>query len=83
MVSNPLEPLAPTKYDEDIYIASVGSNHNVCAKDVYVAIVSTIVETSTPENEIQPGLALLGTIHDKYVSRAICCSSSDIRCQVR
>jgi Rab GDP dissociation inhibitor len=44
----------------------VSSTHNVCAKDVYVAMVSTIVETSTPEREIQPGLALLGPIYDKY-----------------
>ncbi|KAH7107178.1 rab GTPase activator [Auriculariales sp. MPI-PUGE-AT-0066] len=52
----------------DIYIAVVSSTHNVCAKDVYVAIVSTIVETGVPENEIKPGLDLLGTIHDKFVS---------------
>lgn len=45
----------------------VSSTHNVCAKDVYIAIVSTIVETDRPEQEIQPGLALLGPIYDKYV----------------
>lgn len=49
----------------DIYIAMVSSTHNVCAKDVYVAIVSTIVETDRPEQEIQPGLQLLGPIYDK------------------
>ncbi|TFY70929.1 hypothetical protein EVG20_g2074 [Dentipellis fragilis] len=52
----------------DIYIAMVSSTHNVCAKDVYVAIVSTIVETDKPELEIQPGLQLLGPIYDKFVS---------------
>ncbi|KAG9128026.1 Rab GDP dissociation inhibitor alpha [Ceratobasidium sp. 392] len=52
----------------DIYVAMVSSTHNVCAKDVYVAMVSTIVETDRPEQEIQPGLALLGTIHEKFVS---------------
>ena len=46
----------------------VSSTHNVCAKDVYVAIVSTIVETDRPEQEIKPGLDLLGPIHDKFVS---------------
>ena len=51
----------------DIYIAMVSSTHNVCAKDIYVAIVSTIVETDRPEQEIAPGLALLGAIHDKSV----------------
>jgi Rab GDP dissociation inhibitor len=49
----------------DIYIAMVSHTHNVCAKDIYVAIVSTIVETSTPELEIAPGLSLLGPIYDK------------------
>ncbi|KAK0464983.1 GDP dissociation inhibitor [Desarmillaria tabescens] len=52
----------------DIYIAMVSSTHNVCAKDIYVAIVSTIVETDKPELEIAPGLKLLGPIHDKFVS---------------
>ncbi|TBU34493.1 rab GTPase activator [Dichomitus squalens] len=52
----------------DIYVALVSSTHNVCARDVYVAIVSTVVETDRPEQEIQPGLALLGPIHEKFVS---------------
>jgi len=52
----------------DIYIAMVSSTHNVCAKDVYVAIVSTIVETDRPEQEIAPGLQLLGPIYDKFVT---------------
>ncbi len=46
----------------------ISSTHNVCAKDIYVAIVSTIVETDKPELEIAPGLNLLGPIHDKFVS---------------
>lgn len=52
----------------DIYIAMVSSTHNVCAKDVYIAIVSTIVETDKPELEISPGLNLLGPIDQKFVS---------------
>jgi len=52
----------------DIYVAMVSSTHNVCAKDVYVAIVSTIVETKNPEAEIEPGLKLLGSVFDKFVS---------------
>ncbi|KAH7928500.1 rab GDP-dissociation inhibitor [Leucogyrophana mollusca] len=52
----------------DIYIAMVSSTHKVCATDVYVAIVSTIVETDRPEQEIAPGLQLLGPIYDKFVS---------------
>ena len=45
----------------------VSSTHNVCAKDIHVAIVSTIVETDRPELEIAPGLNLLGPIYDKSV----------------
>ena len=43
----------------------VSSTHNVCSMDIYIAIVSTIVETDKPEQEIQPGLNLLGPIYDK------------------
>lgn len=55
----------------DIYIAMVSSTHNVCAKDVYVAIVSTIVETDKPELEIAPGMQLLGQVYDKSVFGAL------------
>ncbi|GAB1522666.1 Rab proteins geranylgeranyltransferase component A [Rhizoctonia solani] len=61
-------PQNQVKRRNDIYIAMVSSTHNVCAKDVYVAIVSTIVETDRPEQEIQPGLSLLGPIHEKFIS---------------
>lgn len=61
-------PQNQVKRRNDIYIAMVSSTHNVCAKDYYVAMVSTIVETDKPEQEIQPGLALLGQIHEKFVS---------------
>jgi len=52
----------------DIYIAAVSASHHVCAPNVFIAIVSTIVETSVPERELLPGLQLLGTIVDKFVS---------------
>lgn len=52
----------------DIYIAAVSASHNVAAKDVWIAMVSTIVETSVPEREILPGLQLLGSVVDKFVS---------------
>ncbi|KAJ9056026.1 Rab GDP dissociation inhibitor alpha [Entomophthora muscae] len=50
----------------DIYVACVSSSHNVCAKDYYLAIVSTIVETNTPHAELEPAYGLLGPIHDKF-----------------
>lgn len=43
--------LLADSYSSDIYIAMVSSTHNVCAKDVYVAIVSTIVESGCGSSE--------------------------------
>ncbi|KAI8896575.1 GDP dissociation inhibitor [Globomyces pollinis-pini] len=60
-------PQNQVKRKNDIYIACVSAAHNVCGKDYYVAIVSTIVETSTPEKECEPGLALLGPIQERFV----------------
>ncbi|KAJ3124712.1 Rab GDP dissociation inhibitor alpha [Nowakowskiella sp. JEL0407] len=60
-------PQNQVKRKHDIYIACVSDAHNVCAKGYYVAIVSSIVETSTPEKELEPGLALLGAYLEKFV----------------
>lgn len=38
------------------------------AKDHYIAIVSTVVETDTPELEVLPGINLLGPLLDKFIS---------------
>jgi len=51
---------------KDIYIAVVSFGHNVAPKDKYIAIVSTIVETSNPHAELDPGLKLLGEIDEKF-----------------
>ena len=42
--------------------------HNVAAKGHYVALVSTTVETKNPENELKPGLDLLGPINERYAT---------------
>lgn len=62
----------PNVISTDIYVAAVSHTHNVAAKGIWIAIVSTIVETSVPERELLPGLQLLGTIHDKYVANCSC-----------
>ena len=51
----------------DIYVCMVSMAHHVAAKDYYIAIVSTTVETSDPESELKPGMDLLGGIKEKYV----------------
>lgn len=49
----------------DIYVSLVSYTHQVAAKGWFVAMVSTTVETGSPEEEIRPGLALLGGIRQK------------------
>jgi len=51
----------------DIYINSVSDKHKVTPQHLCVAIVSTRVETNDPEKEVEPGLALLGPILEKFV----------------
>lgn len=58
-------PQNQVKRQHDIYIAGVSASHNVCDKNYTLAIVSTIIETDNPQEEIMPGLKLLGPIVDK------------------
>ena len=46
----------------------VSYSHLICKKGMYVAIVSTTVETENPEEEIQPAVDLLGTVLEKMVN---------------
>ena len=52
----------------DIYIALVSSAHAVCPKDYYIAMISTNIETTNPEAEIQPALKLLGPVKEMFIS---------------
>jgi Rab GDP dissociation inhibitor len=45
----------------------VSSSHAVCAKGLFIAMISTIVETDKPELEIRPALDLLGDILEMFV----------------
>ncbi|KAI0597917.1 rab GDP-dissociation inhibitor [Biscogniauxia sp. FL1348] len=56
----------------DIYIACVSSSHNVCPKGYYIAIVSTIAETTANHHlELQPGLERLGHIEEQFMGPPI------------
>jgi len=46
----------------------VSSSHQICAKGIYVAIISATVETENPEEEIAPAVGLLGNILEMFVS---------------
>lgn len=51
----------------DIYVTMVSYTHQVASKGWFIGIVSTTVETNNPEAEIQPGVALLGPIKQKFI----------------
>lgn len=61
-------PQKQLKRQNDIYVMMVSWAHSVAAKDKYVAIVSTVVETSNPEKELEPALKLVGPILHKFVT---------------
>lgn len=46
----------------------VSNAHAVCAKDLYIVIVSATVETNNPEQEIQPAIAMLGPVREMFTS---------------
>ncbi|CAD6499201.1 BgTH12-04853 [Blumeria graminis f. sp. triticale] len=56
----------------DIYIAIVSSAHSVCPKGYYIAIVSTIAETTANQHlELEPGFQRLGKIEEKFLGPPI------------
>jgi Rab GDP dissociation inhibitor len=61
----------------DIYVSLVSYTHQVAAKGWFVAMVSTTVETDNPEQEIKPGLDLLGPIKQKFVWVSDCFKPKD------
>lgn len=60
-------PQSQVGRQHDIYIACVSDSHMVCPKGYYLAIVSTIVETNNPQEEVKEGLKLLGQIEDIFI----------------
>ncbi|CAG8960178.1 hypothetical protein HYFRA_00010657 [Hymenoscyphus fraxineus] len=56
----------------DIYIAVVSNAHNVCPKGYYIAIVSTIAETTANHHlELAAGFERLGQIEEKFMGPPI------------
>jgi len=52
----------------DTYISMVSYSHLICAKGLYVAIISAQVETDKPEEEIAGAISLLGDVLEMFVS---------------
>jgi len=59
-------PFKETKRSNDIYISCVSFEHNVAPKGKYIAIVSTTVESSNPQAELQAGISLLGPVEESF-----------------
>jgi Rab GDP dissociation inhibitor len=52
----------------DVFVCSMGNALQVTAPGVYVAIVSTISEKHDPDEDLSPGLLLLGPILKRFTS---------------
>jgi Rab GDP dissociation inhibitor len=50
----------------DIYIAAVSSAHAVCPKGLWITIISTVIETKTPEAEIEVALKMIGKVMHQF-----------------
>lgn len=61
-------PQKQVNRSSDIYVSMISYTHQTAAKGWFIAMVSTTVETDNPEIEIKPGLDLLGSIRQKFVS---------------
>merc|ERR1712176_1618058 len=59
-------PQKQTGRKSDIYIGVVSFSHHVAAKDHYIAICSTTVETDNPKKELDPAFRLLGNVEEKF-----------------
>jgi len=65
-------PQSQVGRNHDIYIAVVSSAHSVCPKGYYIAIVSTIAETTANHHlELAPGFERLGKIEEKFMGPPI------------
>jgi len=61
-------PQKEAKRKYDIYISAVSAPHHVAPKGKWIAMISTLVETSNPESELAPAIKLLGKIDETFFS---------------
>lgn len=65
--ANIIIPQSEVGRKHDIYICFTSEQQKVCPKGWYIALVSTSVETDKPEDELKPGLDILGPVKYKAV----------------
>jgi len=59
-------PQRQTGRRSDISIIQLSSDHEMCSSGYFIAIISTIAESTDSENEIKPALDILGPILEKF-----------------
>ena len=52
----------------DVFVCCVGHSLMVSAPGIYVAIVSTLIEKGNPDEDVMPGLRVLGPILKRFTS---------------
>lgn len=52
----------------DVFVCCMGHGLAVAAKGIYVAIVSTLVEKGNPDEDVAPGLKVLGPILTRFTA---------------
>jgi len=52
----------------DIFIATLNYIHCVCMKGYYLAIISTVVETNNPLEELNPAFTVIGKVLEKFIT---------------
>jgi Rab GDP dissociation inhibitor len=59
-------PQKQIKRKNDIFIAVLNYTHCVCKKGYYLAIISTMVETDNPTQEIQPAMEIVEPVLETF-----------------
>jgi Rab GDP dissociation inhibitor len=52
----------------DIFIATLNYSHCVCKKGLYIAIISTMVETADPTKELKPAFDIIGNFLEAFIT---------------
>jgi len=69
--SNSLQIIIPqkeTKRKSDIYVLQLSGVNKVCPDGKFIVIIGTSMESENPEQDIAPGLALIGPVLHKFLS---------------
>lgn len=63
----PAKQVSPPR-ESDIYVLVLSGNHKTTPDGKFLALVSTTVETDDPETEIEPGVSMLGSVEEAFMT---------------